>query len=141
MKIKLFNTYILISPYLLLILLWCIITNKLKELLLCFLALFIHECGHIVMIFILKERISIFKILPFGFSCKLKNQSKIDNNKLLKILIAGPATSFIVAGLSLFWTNDFAIINLIIGFVNLLPIYELDGMRIINILIENKIYK
>ncbi len=93
------------------------------------------------MIFILKEKISIFEILPFGFSCKLKNQTKIEDKKILKILIAGPATSFIVAGLSLFWTKNFAILNLIIGLTNLLPVYRLDGMRIINIFIENKIYK
>jgi copper chaperone CopZ len=46
------------------------------------------------MTYILGEEISILKILPFGLSCTLKNQSKITANKMLKILMAGPAVNF-----------------------------------------------
>ena len=57
-------------------------------------------------------------------------------NKMLKILIAGPAVNFVTAGLVFYWTQEFAIINFLIGIFNLLPIFELDGMRIISILIK-----
>jgi len=60
---------------------------------------------------------------------------------MIKIIIAGPAVSLLMAGLFLFWTKDFAIINLMIGLVNLFPIGELDGMRVLNLIMENKIYK
>lgn len=141
MRIKLLNTYIIISPLFFGVVTWSIIMNKQIDFLVCFLALIIHELGHIITAYSLNERISIFKILPIGFSCKLKNQSHIKTKKLIKIIIAGPAVSLVTAGLFLFWTKEFAIINLMIGLVNLFPIGELDGMRIISIIIENRVYK
>ena len=60
---------------------------------------------------------------------------------MIKIIVAGPAVSLITAGLFFFWTKEFAIINLMIGIINLLPIGQLDGMRILNIMVENKVYK
>jgi Zn-dependent protease len=56
---------------------------------------------------------------------------------MLKILIAGPAVNFITAGLILYWTPNYAMINCLIGLFNLLPIGELDGIRILNIVIKN----
>jgi len=141
LKIKLYNTYIIISPYLLIIVLWCFITNKLKEFLICFVALLIHELGHLITAYMLKEKVAILKVLPIGFSCRFKNQSQIMDKSMIKIIIAGPAVSLLMAGLFLFWTKDFAIINLMIGLVNLFPIGELDGMRVLNLIMENKIYK
>jgi Zn-dependent protease len=88
------------------------------------------------MIYILDEKISILKILPFGFSCKLKNQSQVAKNKMIKILMAGPAVNFVTTGLVFYWTQEFAMINFLIGIFNLLPIFELDGKRIVSILIE-----
>jgi len=129
------------SPYLVVVILWCCINNKLKEFLICFLALTIHETGHLITAYLLHERVSVLKILPIGYSCRLKNQSQMEKKNLIKILIAGPAVSLLTAGLFLFWTKDFAIVNLMIGLVNLLPIGELDGMRIVHIIIENKVYR
>jgi Zn-dependent protease len=103
---------------------------------LCFFALTLHELGHILTAYFLDEKISMLKILPFGFSCKLKNQSQILKNQMLKILIAGPAVSFITAGLVFYWTSEFAVINFLIGMFNLMPIFELDGMRMASILIK-----
>lgn len=137
MILKLKNFYVIISPYIFLSLPILLFKCKLNNLFLCFFALTLHELGHIVMAYIMDESISILKILPFGFSCKLKNQSKISTNKMLKILIAGPAVNFITAGLFFLWTSEFAMINVLIGMLNMLPIYELDGMRIINILLKN----
>ena len=141
MRIKLKNTYIVISPFFFAIVIWSLALNKQSDFLICLVALIIHELGHIITICLLKEEISVFQILQVGFSCRLKNQSHIETNKLIKIIIAGPVVSLIAAGLFLFWTKEFAIINLIIGLVNLFPVGELDGMRIMNIIIENKIYK
>jgi len=141
LRIKLWSTYIIVSPYLCLVIFWSFINNKLNEFLVCFLALIIHELGHLIIAYYLKEKISVLKILPLGFSCRLKNQSRIEIKNMIKILIAGPAVSLLAAGLFLFWTKDFAIVNLIIGLINLLPIGELDGMRILNIIMENKVYK
>lgn len=137
MIFKMGKVYVSISIYFLLMVGWVLVSNRSEDLLCCFGALVLHELGHIVMIYLLKERISIFYIIPFGFSCRLRNQSKIDENKLLKIILAGPVTSFIVAGLAFFWTKEFAIINLMIGAFNFIPIGYLDGGRIFRILMQS----
>ena len=132
MILKLKNIYLSISWYFIFIIIWAIITGKIQTFILCLLALSIHETGHIMLIYLLKEKINIFYILPFGFCCRLKNQSKVKKESMMKILIAGPATSIIVAGLVCFWTKEFALVNLVVGVFNLLPIGKLDGGRIIN---------
>lgn len=141
MRIKLGDTYIIISPYFWIGILWCCINNKLKEFLICFIALTMHEAGHLIVAYWLKESVAVLKILPIGFMCRLKNQTQIEIRKMIKILIAGPAVSILMAGLFLFWTKDFAIINLMVGLVNLFPVGELDGMRILNIILDSKVYK
>jgi len=136
MIFKIKNIYITISPYIFLSLFILLLKCKISNLILCIFALILHELGHIITTYVLNEKISILKILPFGFSCKLKNQNQIQKNKMLKILIAGPAVNFITAGLVFYWTSKFAIINFLIGIFNLLPLYELDGMRIVSIVID-----
>ena len=130
-KIKKF--YVVISPFVFLSIILLTLKCKLAKMTFGFCALVLHEVGHIITAYALGEQISILKILPIGFSCKLKNQTQISEGKMLKILIAGPAVNFITAGLFLYWTIDFATINFLVGVFNLLPIYELDGMRIFNI--------
>lgn len=124
--------YICISWYFFIMMAWVILTNKSDTFLLCLCALIIHEMGHIVMIYVLKEKINIFYILPFGFCCRLKNQNKISNESMIKILLAGPATSILVAGVFILWTKEFATANFIIGIFNLLPVWNLDGGRLSN---------
>jgi len=124
--------YICVSWYFLLMLAWVILTGKMQMFLLCFTALIIHEAGHIIMIYALKEKINIFYILPFGFCCRLKNQNKISDEKMMKILFAGPVTGILVAVLFL-WTKEFAIMNFTINIFNLLPLGNLDGGRMIKI--------
>ena len=45
--------------------------------------------------------------------------------------------SFTVAGLVFLWTKEFALVNLIIGIFNLIPIGNLDGGRIFRILMQS----
>ena len=109
---------------------WVVLTNKIESFLICLLALTIHEIGHIVFIYLLKEKISIFYILPFGFCCRLRNQYSVSREKMIKILLAGPVTSILVAGFLFFWTRKFALVNFFIGVFNLLPVWYLDGGRV-----------
>ena len=130
------NMYVCVSWYFFIMIGWVILTNKTKVFLLCLVALIIHEAGHIITIYILKEKVSIFHILPLGFCCRLKNQNRISNENMIKILLFGPVTSICVAGLFL-WTKEFSIVNLMIGLFNLLPFGNLDGGRVVKI-IEKK---
>ena len=136
MIFKIKKIYITISPYIIVSLFILLLKCKLFNAFLCFSALALHEMGHIIMVYALDESVSILKILPLGFSCRLRNQSQISAKKMLKILIAGPVVNFVTAGLVFYWTTEFATINFLIGVFNLLPIYELDGMRIVNILLK-----
>lgn len=126
--------YVCVSWYFFIIFFGVLLTNKLKTFLFCFLALTIHELGHIITIYKLNEKINIFYILPFGFCCRVKNQSKINKNNMLKILFAGPVASILAAGFFCLWTKEFAISNFIVGLFNLIPIGDLDGGRIIRLL-------
>ena len=84
-KIKSF--YMIVSPYVFLLICILLLKYKLFNLILCSTALILHELGHIITAYVVGEKIAILKILPFGFSCKLKNQSIISSKKMLKILI------------------------------------------------------
>jgi len=125
--------YVCISWYFFIMLLWIILSKKIITFLICLSALILHEAGHIITANFLKEKVSIFYILPFGFCCRLKNQNKISNDKMMKILLAGPVVSLLTAVLFL-WTKEFSVSNLIIGIFNLLPVGNLDGGRILKII-------
>lgn len=109
----------------------------------------LHELGHLVMGVILGFKPRKIEILPVGVSAcfymNLNNYNKkIECANLLalkKIIIAisGPITNFIIALLCGFFevslfniSTDFIVFsNLLIGLFNLIPIYPLDGGRII----------
>ena len=131
MIFKIFGIYISVSWLFLSMICFAIFSGKTLAFLLCFFALILHELGHILMVYFLHEKINIFYILPFGFCCRLKNQSKISKDKMIKILLAGPLASLIVSGLFLFWTRDFSLVNFVVGIFNLLPFGMLDGGRLI----------
>lgn len=131
MIFKIFGIYISVSWLFLSMICFAIFSGKTLAFLLCFFALILHELGHILMAYFLHEKINIFYILPFGFCCRLKNQSRISKDKMIKILLAGPGTSLIVSGLFLFWTRDFSLVNFVVGIFNLLPFGMLDGGRLI----------
>ena len=122
--------YVSVSTYFFIMLLWVVMTQKVKAFALCIIALILHEIGHIAMIYYLGEKINVFYILPFGFCCRLKNQNKVIRKNMIKILLAGPVASICAAGLLIFWTKEFALVNFILGIFNLLPVGSLDGGRL-----------
>jgi stage IV sporulation protein FB len=93
-------------------------------------------------------------INPMGLSIKFKINSKDFNKKFLKanrftikkilIALAGPVVNFIIALVFIFNNSDFLGLkneliiyaNLLIAVFNLIPIYPLDGGRVIKHLIQ-----
>jgi len=103
----------------------------------------IHEVGHIIAGLILKIKLERIEIMPFGFASAFNNMENNKNFKIKEIFVvlAGPVVSFILLILCnyidlIYITQQEAIYsNLLILLFNLIPIYPLDGGRIIRNLI------
>ena len=111
-----------------------------------FLITFIHELGHIIVAKMFKVKVNNMKLSVFGFSANIDDYKYLSIYKQLLILLAGPLTYFI----SIFFIEKlyvYEIISLVtyykalltnkyIFIFNLLPIFPLDGGRIIKIVLD-----
>lgn len=123
------------------------ITNQIEIYLIIMFFCVIHEMGHIVTGIILKMKPEKLEIMPCGISIAFKSNPddlnfKIKNGNLLElkkiiVAISGPIVSLTLAVLytyfePLYITRQDAIYsNILILLFNLLPLYPLDGGRII----------
>ena len=95
----------------------------------------VHELGHLLMGLFLGWKLDKVCLYPYGGVTKFNEDI---NRKLIEellILISGPFLQIIyfVIGYYLFKSTSFNYYNLSILVFNLLPIYPLDGGRILNI--------
>lgn len=105
---------------------------------------FLHEMGHIIMAFILNIKLEKIEIMVCGFSATFKE--KLNNTKIKEILvtIAGPITSLALAilynkiNLEYISKQEAVYSNILIFLFNFIPIYPLDGGRIIKIFLNMK---
>lgn len=89
----------------------------------------IHEIGHIIAGLILKIRPEKIEIMPFGLNASFNTNFEDKKIKEIFITLAGPLTSLALVVLC---TQQQAIYsNILILIFNLIPIYPLDGGRII----------
>ena len=109
----------------------------------------LHELGHMLAGILLGSRVKSISIMPLGLSIGLRidakdynkriNKGNLLNFKRIIIALAGPMVNFLIAILFFLFQFQFLMFkvqyviyaNLLIGFFNLLPIYPLDGGRII----------
>lgn len=114
----------------------------------------IHELGHVVMGLIMGLKIEKIEIMPLGLSVSFKLNVDDYNRKIRKgnilqlkkiaIAVAGPLTNLIMLIIVLNTNIDLKIVsneilayaNILIMLFNLLPIYPLDGGRILKELIH-----
>lgn len=103
---------------------------------------FVHELGHLFTGIFLGLKPRTLKIMPFGISIifesyEEKRQIKVKN---FLIAIAGPLTNIVIAIISNILNLETNIIyaNILIAVFNLLPIYPLDGGRILKSIITIK---
>lgn len=131
-----------------------IITHQIKIYMLLMVFALIHEFGHLVMGLILGLKVESISIIPIGFTIKFKLETdsyniKIKNANLLaikKLIIAlsGPIVNILVIFIILiyhFVTKNIMILNipleliiysnLLIFIFNMIPVYPLDGGRVI----------
>lgn len=109
-------------------------TNQIRLYLIIMFFCFVHEIGHIIAGLILKQKPEKIEIMPFGFSVSFCFDNKI---KEIFVTLAGPITSFALAALGnnidliYISTQEAVYSNILIFLFNMLPIYPLDGGRII----------
>ena len=105
----------------------------------------LHEIGHLIAGLILKMKPEKIEIMPFGLSISFN--TNFNDNKIKEIIVAlaGPATSL---ALTILCNNiNFGYItmqeavysNLLILLFNLIPLYPLDGGRIIKGILDIKL--
>lgn len=118
-------------------LLWaaCLLLLPLRWAMGAFLAAFIHECAHVIAIYLLGGQV---------YSVKLGGKGAVMETALLTpgrealCALAGPLGSFSLLILSEHFPEA-AFCGLVQGAYNLIPIYPLDGGRILRCLLPEKI--
>lgn len=143
-----------------------LLTSQLEMYLLLMLFAIIHELGHLAAGLILKFKPEEIKLTPVGLQIQFKvsdEEYKLNNVKSYTIkkaiiALAGPLTNFIIATIMIAiaqinigfqYTYIFSLIvysNLLIAMFNLIPIYPMDGGRVVKeilsiILGKTKAYK
>lgn len=118
-----------------------IIIGRINYLVNLIIVLFIHEIGHIISIKLCHYKIQEIKLYPCGGIISTNINLNIPSFKLLFISISGILNQIIVeliiTNLTSFSNSTFIYINHLILFFNLIPIYPLDGYKIILSLTEN----
>ncbi len=93
----------------------------------------LHELGHITAMALCKEQIDSLAFHPFGISMKLKNFSSLSFGEEVFVLLSGCAVNLIFAILPT--TSTVTYINIGIFLFNILPIANLDGGRLVRLLL------
>lgn len=98
----------------------------------------IHELGHLIAGLLLGLKAKSINIMPFGLSLNFEDYSNKSLLKKLIIALAGPLTNLIIIILGIYngWENEIIYANMLIGLFNLIPLYPLDGGRIIKYTIQ-----
>lgn len=124
------------------------ITNQLEIYTLIMIFALIHELAHLICGVILGFKPDTLRIMPFGFCIEFETNVNDYNKKILKsnmlsikktlIALAGPLSNLLIIILGFIFNIDNNIIfsNLLIMLFNLIPIYPLDGGRILKNLLK-----
>jgi stage IV sporulation protein FB len=121
-----------------------IITAHFKELLIVFITVLIHEMGHAFMAHFFRWRIKKIQLLPFGGVVELDEHGNRPLKEELLVILAGPLQHiwmiclvyfFYETNLISYSTYELVIYhNIIIMLFNLLPVWPLDGGKLLFIL-------
>jgi stage IV sporulation protein FB len=118
-----------------------VITAHFKQLFLLFFIVLIHELGHAVAAAFFSWRIKQILLLPFGGVAEVEEHGNRPFHEELIVTLAGPVQHLWLMGIAFFlWkagfiTDEgwslFAHYNVALLFINLLPIWPLDGGKLL----------
>ena len=129
------------------IILFFILLSLNKSIILAFISIFLHEISHIVVAKKNGCKFNNFKIHIYGTNAEFINIDELSKKEKAQIYLAGPcmnlAIAFIFFLVGLIINNSIIDkiinINLSLLFFNILPAYPLDGSRILEIILSEKI--
>ena len=121
-------------------------TSQIKIYITMMICAILHELGHLIMGIILGMKPEKLEIIPIGIRItfklnikdinkKVKKANKLEIKKIL-IAIAGPAINILIiisatTKINIIAKINFIYANLLLAIINLVPIYPLDGGRIL----------
>ncbi|NLY78694.1 MAG: peptidase [Lysinibacillus sp.] len=124
-----------IHPLFLPFLLGMVLYGNVSYYALIFTSLLIHELGHIIIAWLLGVKVERCVIMPYGGEIEIAHGYSISPHKQLLISIGGPVSTlcciFIAAFFDPLLAKPFIKIQMVLLFVNLIPIWPLDGGRIV----------
>lgn len=99
---------------------------------------FIHELGHLLAGILLGLKVKGIDVMPFGVSINFEDYSNKYIAKKIIIAMAGPLVNVIIVILGIYnnWEEEIIYANILIGLFNLIPLYPLDGGRILKYIIQ-----
>lgn len=106
--------------------------GKLETLFICYMFIIMHELSHMIVALLLKIDIEEICLMPVGVNAKYLG--RISPLKELIISISGPIGSLIFA--FLYNNKIYYLINICIVIFNIIPIYPLDGGRVLRVLLK-----
>lgn len=123
-------------------------TNQLKIYFIVMLFCLLHELGHIIMAIAMKMKIEKLEIMSLGFSATFSGECINETKLILKniaIALAGPLLTLIFIiiflNINIVFRKEIIYSNILILILNLLPIYPLDGGRVVNGIIQLRVGK
>lgn len=137
MTIKFKDTKIYISFFFALTIAVIGIFDKTGTVFLCILSGILHETGHLAVLLFSGEKPKKICITPFGMRIERKSEGSLSFGKEAFCAFAGPLVN--IALFFIFHGTRFSEVNLTIALLNLLPCEPLDGGKILEDLLKNRI--
>lgn len=104
---------------------------------LCMIAAFIHECGHLLCMCLVHQSISRVSVSLFDIAIVCDSDKSFTED--LVITSGGVVSNFIFGAVFLFVYKPLAISNFVIGMFNLLPVVTFDGGHALRLVLSRRL--